>query len=339
MDRRAGVISLGHQRGHSVLDQQYFVEGAVVGIDPLEGKALMGVEPMIIGLFEIGFLRQRVPVVLVRRIGRCVPARRDHLNHQQAVRHAVGFGQDIGDMAHIGAFAAHLLGHRIGPDHLHRALRKGRGRTDCKFQVGPCRHRPVTIARHIDRRRLAVERALPPPHFAQRFTPSAHAASAGNENQADFPVPRHRRNALPGSQLVQRKPHIPPPGAFRRHIDHLAGVPGWFDEQLSHHFASFFSVPVPVPVPVLVSARPVSAPISPHHHRHPGLEPGSSNRQRRPLRPRPILPSLPRARPGAHVRCRALRWLGDFGGQILPACSLSLGGEGWGEGPFRQQTA
>ncbi len=185
-----------------------------------------------------------------------MPARRYHLDHQQTVRHPIGFGQDIGDMAHIGALAAHLLAHRVGPDHVHRAVRKGRGRTDGQFDLGFRRHRPVRMPRHIDSRRLAVEWALAFAHFAQRLASCRHAPRAGHENQADLPIPRRRRNALPGGQLMQRKPHIPPPGTFRRHIDHLAGIPRRFDEQFRHQFASSFSGANPAPI---LSAPPPSS--------------------------------------------------------------------------------
>ena len=59
------VIPLWHQNQIPVLDGHGLVKAAVVGIDPLDAKAGVGIDPVIIGFLQIGFVRVGVGVVLV----------------------------------------------------------------------------------------------------------------------------------------------------------------------------------------------------------------------------------------------------------------------------------
>src|SRR5208337_2605822 len=103
--------------------------------DALEGKTLWRVEPVIIGLFEIGYVRQRVAVVLVRRIARPVAARRDDLDHQQALGLGV-LRQDVADMTRVGALAAGQRSDLARRDHPRLEPPFSRGRTQRELAVG-----------------------------------------------------------------------------------------------------------------------------------------------------------------------------------------------------------
>lgn len=68
-----GMIALWHQHDVAILDGKGLVQLACtacigIGVDPLERKALAGIQPVIVGLLQIGFCRQIVLIVLVRRI-------------------------------------------------------------------------------------------------------------------------------------------------------------------------------------------------------------------------------------------------------------------------------
>ena len=65
----AWVVALGHQRHVTILHRHGFIEGAVVGVDALEGEALWRVDAVIIGFLQQRLMRKIVLIVLVRRIG------------------------------------------------------------------------------------------------------------------------------------------------------------------------------------------------------------------------------------------------------------------------------
>lgn len=58
-----------HEHHVSVPDSHRFVERAVLGIDPLYGKALRGIKAMVVGLFEIRHAGKVVFVVPVTWVG------------------------------------------------------------------------------------------------------------------------------------------------------------------------------------------------------------------------------------------------------------------------------
>ena len=107
MNGGARVVAIGYQRDIAVGDCHRLVKAAIVGIDPLEGEALRRIEPVVINLFQLRFMRQIVGVVFVRGIGRGAAARRDDFHDKQAVGRFV-FGKDVGHMACVGAFTAGL---------------------------------------------------------------------------------------------------------------------------------------------------------------------------------------------------------------------------------------
>jgi len=149
MDRCAGVIAPGHQRHVAILHGDCLIKLAVIGINPLEGKALRRVEPVIIGFLQGRFMGQVVLVVLVGRIGRGVPGRRQDLHHQQIFRH-FPFRQDVGDMARVGALAPGFLHKDIRHNHARRKFSLARGGTHGQHQIFGCLHRPDHGGRHID---------------------------------------------------------------------------------------------------------------------------------------------------------------------------------------------
>src|SRR3546814_3497912 len=111
MRRCDRVIAARHHHHLAVAYGDRLVEIARVGIDALEGEPLWGIEPVVIGLLERGFLTRHIAVVLVRRIARPIPARRDDLDDKQAVG-GLALGQDVAHKALVSAAAAHLARHR-----------------------------------------------------------------------------------------------------------------------------------------------------------------------------------------------------------------------------------
>ena len=102
MDRRAGVIAPGHQGHIAIFHRHGFIELAVIGVNPLEGKALGWVDPVIIGLFQSRLVGQFVFVMLVGRIGRGIAR---GVNSTTRRFPPFPIRQDVGDMAHVGALA------------------------------------------------------------------------------------------------------------------------------------------------------------------------------------------------------------------------------------------
>src|SRR3546814_7444318 len=83
MRRCDRVIAARHHHHLAVADGDRLVEIARVGIDALEGEPLWGIEPVVIGLLERGFLTRHIAVVLVRRIAR--PRSEEHTSELQSL--------------------------------------------------------------------------------------------------------------------------------------------------------------------------------------------------------------------------------------------------------------
>ena len=196
---------------------------------------------MVIGLLEIGFARQIVLVVLVRRIARGVAARRDHLDHQQRIGR-LALRQDVGDVARVGALAAHLLAEVVRRDDARPAGRR-RGPAPSRPRVrdrsrpsptspSPAAHRPTTAclrratcARRARRDPCRRPCALPLPVTKTRQTSRS---------------PVLRRDRLARLQPVQVEADIGPAGALRRDMGDAAVACLRLHQQFRHRAHSLF---------------------------------------------------------------------------------------------------
>ena len=62
------VVSARDQYDIGIMEAHGLIDRPVIGIDALEGKSLRGIDAVVIGFLQHGFMRQIVPVVLVGRI-------------------------------------------------------------------------------------------------------------------------------------------------------------------------------------------------------------------------------------------------------------------------------
>ncbi|MNH14318.1 hypothetical protein D3C79_739090 [compost metagenome] len=63
--RRHRVVTAGHFDHVTVIHRHALIEFAIVGIDSLQAKALFRLNAVIVGFFQIGFIRRILLVVLV----------------------------------------------------------------------------------------------------------------------------------------------------------------------------------------------------------------------------------------------------------------------------------
>ena len=77
-----GVIATRNHDHVSIFNGDCFINGAVVRVDPLDGKALWRVQSMVIGFLERSLLALGCRIVLMRRVARPMTARSDDLDHK-----------------------------------------------------------------------------------------------------------------------------------------------------------------------------------------------------------------------------------------------------------------
>ena len=207
------------------------VDAAVVGVHPLEHKALGRVDLVVIGFFKKALVRQVIGIVLVRRVAGGVPGRRAHLHHQQRMGR-LAVGQDVADITRVGALATHAAptllradqpgretagrGARRGADgdlHIAQGGHLGKG---ARWQVGGER-------RFVFKYRLAITQVLPTEPFALDRDP------ATEQHQAQLVVVGADRQCLPQAQAVSGKPYIFQAPLWQR--DHGWPARGAFDQQ------------------------------------------------------------------------------------------------------------
>src|SRR5690349_7735992 len=109
------MIASGDHDDVTVLDGDGLVDRSIVGIDPLDRKALRRIEAVIIGFLQSGLFALGRRVVLVRRIAGPMAAGCDDFNDEQAFGR-FRFGKDVPDEALVGALAPDLPAHPIGVD-------------------------------------------------------------------------------------------------------------------------------------------------------------------------------------------------------------------------------
>ena len=90
----------------AVRNRHRFVRRLVFGENPLNAESLRGVEAVVIGFFQMGHIGKAVLVMPVRRTGRPVALRREHLGDQQAAGGVPVLHGDRMDGAGAGARAS-----------------------------------------------------------------------------------------------------------------------------------------------------------------------------------------------------------------------------------------
>src|SRR5580704_2642814 len=100
-----GMVTPRHKDDIAVLDGHGLVKVTRVAVDAVEDKALRRIDAMIVGFLEQAFYGDIVDVVLVGRIARRVSAWSPDLDDQNGLGGLI-LGQDIADVADIGALAA-----------------------------------------------------------------------------------------------------------------------------------------------------------------------------------------------------------------------------------------
>lgn len=104
--RATWMVAFWYKHDVSVRDRHGFIKASVFGENTLEAEALRRVETVIIGLFQIGHMREIVFVVSVGWIGRPVSLRCEYLGNKKAIGNIAAFHCDIMDKAGIGTFSA-----------------------------------------------------------------------------------------------------------------------------------------------------------------------------------------------------------------------------------------
>src|SRR5215208_5267251 len=232
--RRADrVVAPRHEHDVAVLDRHRLVERAVVGVDALDGVALGRVEAVVIGLLEERLVRQRVAVILVRRIARPMARRRDDLDDEEAVRR-LGLGQDVLDVAGVRAGAARETLDRVRPDEPRRVGAAARARADRKLERGRRRGAPGRARRHVDRGRLALEGRHPAADLAKALAVDLDPRFAGDEDEAGLALAGRRRCRFPRREPVDLESDIGPAGALGRDLMDAAAAGGGLEEKLRH---------------------------------------------------------------------------------------------------------
>jgi hypothetical protein len=103
----------------AVLDGHGLVKVTRVAVDAVEDKALRRIDAMIVGFLEQAFYGDIVDVMLVGRIARRVAAWSPDLDDQNGLGGLI-LGQDIADVADIGALAANAAANETRLDKPHR---------------------------------------------------------------------------------------------------------------------------------------------------------------------------------------------------------------------------
>jgi hypothetical protein len=205
---RDRVVAARDQHDVAVAHGQRLVERAVGGVHALEREPLRRADAVVVGLLEEGLLGHRVAVVLVRRVARPVPGRREHLADEQRVGRLVGH-QDRADRALVRAVAAGL--DRDRGAFKHARLRALAGRRAAQPDLGVTVDRVLRAGREVDRVGEAGPRIRPAadgPVAVRR----AHRAGAGDDDDAQLVCSGGAdERCLRGLEADVR-----PPGRFRR---------------------------------------------------------------------------------------------------------------------------
>ena len=191
---------------------------------------------MIISLLEVGFLGKIVGIMLVRRVGRPVARRCDHLHNKKAVRR-LGFGKNVADMARIGAGSPRFERHAVRTDQTRRQRAFGSRRAaDRKLYIRIGLNPPCRLHRHIDgMRRDLVEDACPPFQHAGIERSGGDPRISRQQDEADLVIRAVNGERVAGGQVMQSEPDIGPFRGFRRDIMNRSVTKVRSDKKFRHH--------------------------------------------------------------------------------------------------------
>ena len=239
MRRADGMVAARHQNHRPVFGGHDFVKLAAVVIDPVKNIALRRVHPVIISLLEVGFLGKIVGIMLVRRVGRPVARRRDHLHNKKAVRR-LGFGKNVADMARIGAGSPRLERHAVRTDQPGwQGAIDPRGAADRKLHIGAGIDTPCRFHRHIDSvRRDLVKDTCPPFQHAGVERAGGNSRIPRQQDKTDLVIRAVNVQPVTGGQVVQSEPDIGPSCRARRDIMNSPVAKVRSDQKFRHNALS-----------------------------------------------------------------------------------------------------
>ncbi|OEZ87862.1 hypothetical protein JAB5_02510 [Janthinobacterium sp. HH103] len=207
-----GVVATGHHHHVVVFHGHGFVDGAVIRVDALVGKALFGMEPVVIRFLQRAFGWNIVAVVFMRRIAGRMAGRRDDFHHQQAVR--LGrLRQDVAHIARVGALAAHGARHGGRFDQARRTVGRGRGAAQGHLGGAHGRDTHRGVQRHIHGvGRDVLEDAGALADAFPDVIARLHRDRARQHDEAQLAVARLQRQDLARRKAVRGKAHMRPAG-------------------------------------------------------------------------------------------------------------------------------
>jgi hypothetical protein len=144
------------------------------------------------------------------------------------------FGQDVGDMAGVGARAARLGADLVRPDQPRRMRPATRRRADRQLDIRRCRHAPGRAGGRVNGPRLAGKGREALADFAEVLPSRSHLRPARDQDEADFPAIRLSGDRFAGAEPMHVEADIGPAGALRRDVVDAAGRAGGADAKLRH---------------------------------------------------------------------------------------------------------
>ena len=190
---------------------------------------------MVVGFLERAFRGNSLGVVLVRRIARRVPRRRDHFDDQQRFRRRI-LWQDVAHVASVRSLPAHGPAHGRGFDQPRRDAFDRRRKTQRDLRSSVRNDGELAPRRQIHgMRRDIVERRLaraeiPPCEIVARYR---HLAC--NDDDAQLPRAAHVCVFLAGGKAHRFESHAPPARRFGRHARDGSSLALRFDDQGRRH--------------------------------------------------------------------------------------------------------
>jgi hypothetical protein len=207
------VVAARHQHGLAIAHRQRLVEAAVLAVDALQREATRRVDAEVVGLLEQRLGRQRVAVVLVRRVARPVPGRRVHLAHQQRLG-PLAAHQDRVDRALLRAVPAGLGDDARGRQHARLGTAPRRGVAEA--QLGGAADREAGARGEVRGVGRAAERALAATEAAPVAVLGGDVDMARDHDDAALALARLPFDRLPGADLERLEADVFPAGRLRR---------------------------------------------------------------------------------------------------------------------------
>ena len=232
------MVAARNQHHVVVADRHGFVQGPILGPDPLMAIALGRVQPVVIGFLQIGHAREIILVMAVRRIAGPVPGGGENLGHQERVRYIPVLHRDGVDIPGIGPFAAGDHTDGVGADLGGGVPAMAGGSANRQSAGGGGGGGPIRSVGDIDTGgRGFFEYIHPAAQFAEITASAKDFCLALDQHQNHLAVARYFGDALPGSQPIQPEPDIAPARIRDRNIMDLARCALGFTQQI-HGFGS-----------------------------------------------------------------------------------------------------